>query len=81
MLAANAEFAKTKKGLAAHKCSDPFLRLSLADNGISGLDAGIKLRFNPSELAELGPEFKKVWDSYFANAPDKPVLCIAILSA
>ncbi|KAI0247160.1 alcohol oxidase-like protein [Lactifluus subvellereus] len=63
--AATAEFAKTKKG-------------PLASNGI---DAGIKWRPEPSELAELGPEFKEVWDSYFANAPEKPVLWIGIVSA
>ncbi|KAI0247173.1 alcohol oxidase-like protein [Lactifluus subvellereus] len=60
-----AEFAKTKKSLLAY----------------NGVDAGIKWRPNPSELAELGPEFKEVWDSYFANAPDKPVLWIGIFSA
>jgi len=44
------------------------------------VDAGIKWRPGPSELAELGPEFKEVWDSYFANAPDKPVLFIGVFS-
>ena len=47
----------------------------------SAVDAGIKWRPEPSELAELGPEFKEVWDSYFANAPDKPVLWMGVLSA
>ncbi|KAI0301549.1 alcohol oxidase-like protein [Multifurca ochricompacta] len=41
----------------------------------NSIDAGVKWRPNPSELAELGPEFKKeAWDPYFANALDKPVL-------
>ncbi|KAI0294584.1 alcohol oxidase-like protein [Russula brevipes] len=60
--AATAEFAKTGKGLIAH----------------NGIDAGLKWRPEPSELAELGPEFKEVWDSQFANAPDKPVLWFGI---
>jgi len=48
---------------------------------ISSLEIGIKWRPDPSELAELGPEFKQVWDSHYANAPDKPVLWMGILSA
>jgi hypothetical protein len=47
----------------------------------SSIDAGIKWRPNPSEVAELGPEFQKYWDSYFANAPDKPVLWVGISSS
>ncbi|KAH9987565.1 alcohol oxidase-like protein [Russula vinacea] len=62
---ANAEFEKTGKGLMAH----------------TGLGGGIKYRPGPSELADFGPEFKKVWDSFFVNAPDKPVIWIGILSA
>ncbi|KAI0294579.1 alcohol oxidase [Russula brevipes] len=63
--AAVAEFEKTGKGLIPR--------------GI--VDAGIKWRPELSELAELGPEFKEVWDSHFVNAPDKPLLFIGILSA
>ena len=46
----------------------------------SAIDAGIKWRPKPSEVAELGPEFQEYWDSYFANAPDKPVLYFGISS-
>ncbi|KAF8263967.1 alcohol oxidase-like protein [Lactarius quietus] len=42
------------------------------------IDAGIKWRPTPSEVAELGPEFQEYWESYFANAPDKPVLWVGI---
>ena len=45
------------------------------------VDAGIKWRPEPSDLAELGPEFKEVWNSHYANAPDKPVLFMGVLSA
>ncbi|KAH9987561.1 GMC oxidoreductase-domain-containing protein [Russula vinacea] len=55
--AATAELEKTGKGLMAH----------------NALGVGIKWRPDASELAEFGPEFRKVWDAYFANAPDKPV--------
>ena len=46
----------------------------------SSIDAGIKWRPTPSEVAELGPEFQEYWESHFANAPDKPVLCLGISS-
>jgi hypothetical protein len=51
------------------------------DRGNSGLSAGIKWRPEPSELPEFGPEFKELWDAYFANAPDKPVLWMGAMSA
>lgn len=60
----------------------PFSPGWLADHGnIRSLEVGIKWRPDPSELAELGPEFKEVWDSHYANAPDKPVLWMGLLSA
>jgi len=45
------------------------------------IDAGIKWRPKPSEVAELGPEFQEYWESYFANAPDKPVSWLGVCSA
>ncbi|KAF8262158.1 alcohol oxidase-like protein [Lactarius quietus] len=63
--AAVAEFGMTRKEISMQ----------------SALDAGIKLRPKPSEVAEIGPEFQEYWDSYFANAPDKPVLRIGMMSA
>ena len=53
----------------------------LIGHGNSGLSAGIKWRPEPSELPEFGPEFKELWDAYFANAPDKPVVWMGITSA
>ena len=41
---------------------------------------GVKWRPDPSELAEFGPKFEEVWDSHYANAPDKPVLWMGIVS-
>ncbi|KAH9054564.1 alcohol oxidase-like protein [Lactarius deliciosus] len=63
--AAAAEFGKTKKEISMQ----------------NPLDAGIKWRPKPSEVTELGPEFQEYWDSYFVNAPDKPVLRIGMFSA
>ncbi|KAI0265986.1 alcohol oxidase-like protein [Gloeopeniophorella convolvens] len=54
------EFEKTKQGLIAH----------------NSIDAGIKWRPSESELADLGPEFRKHWDAWYADTPDKPVLWI-----
>ncbi|KAH9046735.1 alcohol oxidase-like protein [Lactarius hengduanensis] len=62
--AAAAEFGKTKKEISTQ----------------GPLDAGIKWRPKPSEVAELGPEFQEYWNSHFANAPDKPVLRIGMFS-
>ncbi|KAN0140556.1 alcohol oxidase [Lactarius tabidus] len=60
-----AEFGITRKELSMH----------------NSVDAGIKWRPKLSELAELGPEFQEYWDSYFADAPDKPALSMLICSA
>ncbi|KAJ6590478.1 GMC oxidoreductase-domain-containing protein [Mycena vulgaris] len=40
----------------------------------NGIEAGIKIRPRPDELAELGPEFMGYWNDFFANHPDKPLL-------
>ena len=45
------------------------------------MDAGIKLRPNAEELEEIGPEFENRWKTYFANAPDKPVMLSGTLTA
>lgn len=59
----------------------PFLQLTLqyqltksgplASNGI---DAGFKIRPTEEELEEMGPAFRKCWDSYFKDKPDKPLM-------
>jgi len=48
--------------------------MSMLNMSYSGTDAGIKLRPNAAELEELGPAFQTRWKTYFANAPDKPVV-------
>ncbi|KAJ3759602.1 GMC oxidoreductase-domain-containing protein [Lentinula raphanica] len=48
----------------------------LAHNSI---DAGVKLRPTPEELEELGPDFKQVWDEFYAGAPDKPALTCFVI--
>ncbi|KAK0449786.1 GMC oxidoreductase-domain-containing protein [Desarmillaria tabescens] len=40
----------------------------------NGIDAGIKIRPVDKDLTELGPEFKKRWDSLYVPAPDKALL-------
>ena len=40
----------------------------------SGIDSGVKLRPTDEELSSMSPEFDCRWSTYFANAPDKPVM-------
>ncbi|KIK54126.1 hypothetical protein GYMLUDRAFT_100155 [Collybiopsis luxurians FD-317 M1] len=42
----------------------------LAHNSV---DSGIKLRPTTEDLEEMGPSFKKIWEEFYARAPDKPV--------
>ena len=42
----------------------------------SGGDAGIKMRPTSEELSSMSPEFDHRWSTYFANAPDKPVMVV-----
>jgi alcohol oxidase len=47
----------------------------------SGVDCGVKMRPNAEELAAMSPEFDQRWSSYFANAPDKPVMLYLPIAA
>jgi alcohol oxidase len=49
-------------------------------NTYSGIDAGIKMRPNAEDLQEIGPAFDARWKTYFADAPDKPVVWIGTLA-
>lgn len=49
----------------------------LASNAI---DAGFKIRPTEEELKEMGPEFNELWNSYFKDKPDKPVMFGSIVS-
>ena len=60
---------------AVSKSPPPFIKLN---SGRARLR--VPRRPDPPELPEFGPEFKKLWDAYFANAPDKPVLSVGILT-
>ena len=40
----------------------------------SAVDAGIKMRPTSEELLSMSPEFDNRWSTFFANAPDKPVM-------
>ncbi|KAJ6541049.1 GMC oxidoreductase-domain-containing protein [Mycena vulgaris] len=42
----------------------------------NGVDAGIRIRPNAQDLEELGPAFKKRWDTFFSKAPDKAIAWI-----
>ena len=75
--------ARGWQGLAVAQVSrlmDPHV-FGTANASFSGMDAGIKLRPNAEELEEIGPEFENRWKTYFANAPDKPVMLSGPLTA
>ncbi|KIM85095.1 alcohol oxidase [Piloderma croceum F 1598] len=44
------------------------------------IDAGFKIRPTEQELKEMGPEFNELWDRYFKDKPDKPVMFGSIVS-
>lgn len=46
--------------------------------GTNGMDAQAKARPTEKEVADLGPEFKKAWDRDFKNAPDRPLMILAL---
>ncbi|KAJ7583061.1 GMC oxidoreductase-domain-containing protein [Mycena floridula] len=46
----------------------------------NAIDAGFKIRPTPEELKEMGPEFNALWDTYFKDKPDKPVMFGSIVS-
>ncbi|TFK69859.1 alcohol oxidase [Pluteus cervinus] len=59
------EWLRGEKGLMTH----------------NGVDAGIKLRPDEGDIQAMGPAFKKRWEDYFANAPDKPVAWLGTFAA
>ncbi|KAK7696465.1 hypothetical protein QCA50_001122 [Cerrena zonata] len=44
------------------------------------IDAGFKIRPTEAELKEMGPEFNELWDRYFKDKPDKPVMFGSIVA-
>ncbi|RXW18278.1 hypothetical protein EST38_g7589 [Candolleomyces aberdarensis] len=46
----------------------------------NSIDAGFKIRPTEAELKEMGPEFNELWNKYFKDKPDKPVMFGSIVS-
>lgn len=46
----------------------------------NAIDAGFKIRPTEAELKEMGPEFNDLWNRYFKDKPDKPVMFGSIVS-
>ncbi|OCH93265.1 alcohol oxidase [Obba rivulosa] len=46
----------------------------------NAIDAGFKIRPTEEELKEMGPEFNELWDRYFKDKPDKPVMFGSIVA-
>ncbi|KAI1785923.1 alcohol oxidase-like protein [Ganoderma leucocontextum] len=47
----------------------------------NGIDGGVKYRPSEQELRAIGPEFAERWASYYARAPDKPIVWTGQISA
>jgi alcohol oxidase len=65
------------KGLMASKSVSVVfidLNIPLTPYKNSAIDAGIKMRPTKEELSSMSPEFDHRWRTFFANAPDKPVI-------
>lgn len=45
------------------------------------IDCGGKVRPTEAELKSLGPAFGKLWDEYYKDAEDKPVLFVALINS
>ena len=48
--------------------------------GWNGLDVAGKFRPKESEIAAMGPEFKKLWDEGWATVPERPLILIAAVN-
>lgn len=48
--------------------------------GWNGIDAASKLRPSEAEVDALGPEFRAAWDRDFKDAPNRPLMLIAMLT-
>jgi alcohol oxidase len=46
--------------------------------GTNAMDAQGKFRPTEAEVEALGPEFKKAWDRDFKDAPDRPLMILAL---
>ena len=46
----------------------------------NAIDAGFKIRPTEEELKAMGPEFNELWDRYFKDKPDKPVMFGSIVA-
>ncbi|OBZ65421.1 Alcohol oxidase 1 [Grifola frondosa] len=46
----------------------------------NSIDAGFKIRPTEAELKEMGPEFNELWNRYFKDKPDKPVIFGSIVA-
>lgn len=48
--------------------------------GWNGIDLAAKIRPTEEEVAQLGPEFKELWDRDFKNQTDRPLMLLAVVN-
>jgi alcohol oxidase len=63
---------------------DPYGRQGLIESknpilGWNGIDVSSKIRPTDADVAALGPEFQAAWDKDFKDAPDRPLMLIALI--
>ncbi|RDL38488.1 FAD protein [Venustampulla echinocandica] len=63
-----------KDFVKALEAKDPFL-------GWNGIDVAGKIRPTESEIASMGPDFRKDWDRDFAPYPTKPLMLYGVVNA
>lgn len=49
--------------------------------GWNGIDICSKVRPTEEEVDQLGADFRKLWDKDFANAPERPIMLMGVVSA
>ena len=63
--------------------SETLAALSRTDRALARnyVDAGIKLRPTEDEVVQMGPAFQNLWNKFFIDKPDKPVMYIGLFSS
>ena len=56
------------------EADEDFKQGSKGPHSMNFIGGAGKIRPTEEELQEMGPDFRKLWNEYYLNAPDKPLL-------
>jgi choline dehydrogenase-like flavoprotein len=86
----NLVFYPFRTNLEPHETMDEVLRVKeVRDKMVSEkrallrwntCDVAMKIRPTEKEVDELGPEFRKVWNRDFRDAPNRPIMLLSLVS-